>query len=119
MNKSAKLKIRLRARRHQRFRRRISGTKSRPRLSVYRSLKHLYAQLIDDERGITLAAASDLELKKVPGQKQELAREIGRLIAKRALEKKIKKAVFDRGGFKYHGQVKALAEGAREGGLEF
>lgn len=119
MNKSAKSKNRLRTRRHQRSRYKISGTKSRPRLAVYRSLKHLYVQLIDDEQGITLAAASDLELKKMPGKKQELAQEIGRLIAKKAAEKKIKKAVFDRGGFKYHGQVKALAEGARAGGLEF
>ncbi|AEB12445.1 50S ribosomal protein L18 [Marinithermus hydrothermalis] len=90
----------------------------RLRLSVHRSLKHIYAQIIDDEKGHTLVASSSLALK-LSGTKTEVARKVGEDIAKKALEKGITKVVFDRGPFKYHGRVKALAEGAREGGLEF
>ena len=112
-----------RKRRHKRVRKKVFGTPERPRLNVFRSLKHIYAQIIDDTVGHTLVAASTLdpELRgKLNGKtKTEKAREVGLLIAKRALAKGIKKVVFDRGGYKYHGRVKALAEGAREGGLEF
>lgn len=125
-----------RERRHRRVRAKIKGTSLRPRLCVFRSLKHIYAQIIDDEKGTTQVAASDLELqknksnldklnisKKIEGikmtRKVQLAYLVGKLIAKKAIEKKIRKVVFDRGGYKYHGRVKALAEGAREGGLEF
>ena len=116
-----------RLRRKKRVRKKVFGTPERPRLSVYRSLKHIYAQIIDDTRGHTLVAASSLspeirerweELKK-EGGKTAVARAVGELIGKRALEAGIKKVVFDRGGFKYHGRVKALAEGARAAGLEF
>lgn len=140
--------------RHRRVRAKIFGTAKIPRLCAFRSHKHVYAQLIDDEKGETLVAASDLELKpktknprtiafdelggrqkpKTKAKSKELkeerkeisgtgkigiAFEVGKLIAKKALAKKIKKVVFDRGGYKYHGRVKALAEGAREGGLKF
>lgn len=109
-----------RIRRKKRIRAKIFGKKERPRLCVFRSAKHIYCQLIDDEKGTTLVWASDLELKKKKGKtKKELAFEVGKLIAKKALRKKIEKVVFDRGGYKYHGRVKALAEGAREGGLKF
>lgn len=110
-------------RRHLRLRKKISGTAERPRLNVFRSLQHIYAQVIDDVAGTTLAAAStlDAEVKeKISyGGNVEAAGEVGRLIAKRALEKGIDTVVFDRGGYIYHGRVKALAEGAREGGLKF
>ena len=92
------------------------------RVSVFRSLKAIYAQIIDDKKGRTLASASSLELTKGKSRKiskLELARETGKLLAKKAQQKKIKKVVFDRGPYKYHGRVKALAEGAREGGLKF
>jgi large subunit ribosomal protein L18 len=109
--------------RHLRIRKKIKGTKDRPRLFVFKSLKHIYAQLINDENGETILSASDFELKKpkAKGQKSkvEIAKEVGKLIAKKAKELKIEKVVFDRGGYKYHGKVKALAEGAREGGLKF
>jgi len=108
---------------HKKVRAKISGTKERPRLCVFRSAKHIYAQLIDDEKGKTLVAASDLEIKisksKIQNKKNYKAKEVGKLIAKKALEKKIEKVVFDRGGYQYQGRVKALAEGAREGGLKF
>lgn len=106
-------------RRRKRIRAKVSGTNKRPRLCVFRSSKHIYAQLIDDERGKTLAAASDLELKKSKKTKIDKAKEVGKLIAKKALEKKVEKVVFDRGGCQYHGRIKALAGGAREGGLKF
>lgn len=109
-----------RYRRHKRVRAKIFGTAKVPRLCVFRSAKHIYAQLIDDERGRTLVSASDLELKtKKRRTKTEKAKEVGKLIAKKAVDKKIVKVVFDRGGYKYHGRVKDLAEGAREGGLKF
>ncbi|NPV88871.1 50S ribosomal protein L18 [Coprothermobacteraceae bacterium] len=109
--------------RHLRIRKEISGTAERPRLSVYRSARHIYAQIIDDTVGHTLVSASTLE-KEIREQvkdmtKSEQASLVGRLIAQRALEKGITKVVFDRGGFKYHGRVKALADAAREAGLEF
>ncbi|OAQ21069.1 50S ribosomal protein L18 [Thermosulfurimonas dismutans] len=120
-------KVERRIRRKKRVRKKIFGTPERPRLSVYRSLKHIYAQIIDDTRGHTLVSASSLspeirerweELKK-EGGKTAIARAVGELLGKRAVEVGIKKVAFDRGGFKYHGRVKALAEGARSAGLEF
>lgn len=105
--------------RHKRIRKKIRGVKNRPRLFVFRSAKHIYCQLIDDERGKTILSASDFELKEKKGKKVEIAKEVGRLIAKKARELRIENIVFDRGGYKYHGRIKALAEGAREGGLKF
>jgi len=109
--------------RHRRVRKKITGTPERPRLNVFRSHKHIYAQIIDDYAGRTLVAAStlDRELRdKIKyGGNIEAAKQVGALIARRAIEKEIKKVVFDRGGYLYHGRVKALAEAAREGGLEF
>lgn len=112
-----------RRRRHQRVRTRVVGTSARPRLNVFRSSKHIYAQVIDDSVGHTLAAASsvDVELKgKLDGKnKSEQAVEVGKLVAQRAVDAGIKNVVFDRGGYQYHGRVKALADAAREAGLEF
>ncbi len=111
-----------RERRRRRVRAKVSGTPERPRLNVFRSLKHIYAQVIDDTVGHTLAAASSLDeaIRSQQGlKKTEKAFAVGKLIAQRALEKGIKKVVFDRAGYRYHGRVKAVAEGAREGGLEF
>ena len=109
-----------RLRRHRRIRRRISGTAERPRLSVFRSNRGISAQLIDDEHGRTLAAASWLQLKpSFKGTKTEQAREVGKLLAANARKAGLERCVFDRGGYLYHGRVKALAEGAREGGLQF
>ena len=112
-----------RIRRHTRVRKQVNGTPDRPRLAVFRSLTHIYAQVIDDVERKTIAAASDLEadLKtKVKGKKKaEVAALIGTLVAERAKEKGVSKVVFDRGGFVFHGRVKALADGAREGGLSF
>jgi len=112
-----------RLRRHLRVRKKVEGSPARPRLSVYRSLTHIYAQVIDDVERKTIAAASDLEadLKaKVQGKKKaEVAALIGTLVAERAKEKGVSKVVFDRGGFVFHGRVKALAEAARESGLDF
>ena len=109
-----------RARRHARVRTKVSGTAERPRLCVYRSNTNLYAQIIDDVAGNTLVAASTLD-KEVKTKKSniEAAKEVGALIAKKAAEKNIKTVVYDRGGYIFHGVVKALAEAAREGGLEF
>ena len=109
-----------RARRHARVRNKVSGTAERPRLCVYRSNTNLYAQIIDDVAGNTLVAASTLD-KEIKTKKSnvEAAKEVGALIAKRAAAKNIKTVVYDRGGYIYHGVVKALAEAAREGGLEF
>lgn len=123
-----------RIRRHKRIRAKISGTSEVPRLCIFRSSKHIYAQLIDDQKGNVLDAASDLELKKLPKTKIKktkskeekpktikiaTAHEVGKLIAQKALKKKIEKVKFDRGGYKYHGRVKGLAEGARSAGLKF
>lgn len=106
-------------RRHVRVRRKVKGSHRRPRLSVFRSSKHIYAQLIDDVGGRTLASASDFEAVSSGAAKTEVAAGVGKLLAAKASELKIKQAVFDRGGYKYHGRVKALAEGARKGGLKF
>ncbi len=112
-----------RLRRHLRVRKRVHGTPERPRLSVYRSSSHIYAQLIDDDAGRTLAAASDVEAEmrgRSNGKgKTELAKRVGELVARRAMESGIKQVVFDRGGYRFHGRVKALATGAREAGLTF
>lgn len=115
-----KIKITKRARRHKRIRSKISGTFSIPRLSVFKSNTYIYAQLIDDESQKTITAVSSLDLKKTKGvNKTESAKEVGKSLASKALEKKLKKVVFDRGGYVYTGRVKALADGAREGGLIF
>lgn len=108
-----------RQRRHRRIRGKIAGTAERPRLAVARSNKRIYAQLIDDERGHTLAAAGSHEaaLRGLP--KGPAAAEVGRLLARRAREAGVESVVFDRGGYRYHGRVRALADGAREGGLHF
>ena len=108
-----------RYRRHRRIKAKIIGTVKIPRLCVFRSNKHIYGQLIDDEKGRTLLLASDLEFKKTKSKKTEIASQVGELLAKKALGKKFEKVIFDRGGYKYHGRVKALAEGARQGGLKF
>lgn len=107
--------------RHARSRKRISGTAERPRLAVFRSLRHVYAQLIDDERGVTIASACSLEGEVQAGPagrpKTETSRAVGALVARRAVDKGVTSAVFDRGGNRYHGRVKALAEAARQEGL--
>jgi large subunit ribosomal protein L18 len=112
-----------RAKRHLRVRRKVAGTPERPRLNVFRSSKHVYAQIIDDVSQKTLVSASSTEpaFKELgkSGGNIEGAAAVGKLLAARALEKDIKKVVFDRGGYVYHGRVKALADGAREGGLDF
>lgn len=110
-------KIEQRARRHNRIRAKVKGTAARPRLAVFKSLSYMYAQLIDDTKGVTLASASDMGLKGKT--KTERARLAGTELAKSAKEKKITDVVFDRGGFIYTGRVRAFAEGAREGGLSF
>ncbi len=112
----------VRRERHRRLRRRLSGTAERPRLAVFRSLSHIYGQIIDDTAGRTLVAASDLEPSlraSASGTKRERAKQVGQELAARAREKGITTVVFDRGGFLYHGKVKALADAAREGGLKF
>jgi large subunit ribosomal protein L18 len=110
-------------RRHDRIRKKVAGTAGRPRLCVYRSLNNVYAQIIDDTKGATLIAASTLEkdLKAEKGHKGniEAAKKVGVLLAKKATAAGIKQVVFDRSGYRYHGSIKALAEGSREGGLEF
>jgi large subunit ribosomal protein L18 len=109
----------IRQRIHARIRRKLTGTTERPRLSVHRSLNHIYAQVIDDQTGETLVSASTLALKAKSGGNVAAAKEIGKAIAERAVEKGVKKVVFDRGGYLYHGRIKALADAAREAGLEF
>ncbi len=108
-----------RLKRHARIRNKISGTPSCPRLSVFRSLNNIYAQIIDDVNGVTLVSASSLELKETYGGNKDAAKEVGKLVAAKAIEKGIKEVVFDRSGYLYHGRVAELATGAREGGLEF
>ena len=123
-----------RRRRHKRVKAKISGTAVRPRLCVFRSNKYIYAQLINDEKGHTILSSKETDLKNsktfLPNKNKKLkeetrtkkviiAYEVGRIIAEKALKQKIKKVVFDKGGYKYHGRVKALADGAREGGLRF
>lgn len=110
----------LRAKRHLRVRKKISGTPERPRLSVYRSEKNIYAQIIDDINAVTLVAASSLEKDfSAKGGNKEGAKLVGELVGKKAAEKGITEVVFDRGGFVYHGRIQSLAEGAREAGLKF
>ena len=108
-----------RLKRHKRVRAKVSGTPERPRLNVFRSEKNIYAQIIDDVAGNTLVAASSLDKEITGGGNKEAARAVGKLIAERAKAKGIGTVVFDRGGYLYHGRVAELAEGAREGGLEF
>ena len=108
-----------RVRRHARVRAKLSGTSETPRLCVYRSNKNIEAQLIDDVKGVTLVSSSSMALKLENGSNIEAASQVGKDIAKKALAKKIKKVVFDRSGYIYHGRVKALAEAAREAGLDF
>jgi large subunit ribosomal protein L18 len=120
-----KSKIESRTRRQRSARKRISGTPERPRLVVYRSAKHIYAQVVDDMAGKTLVAASDLVAKKSQpaeppkGKKKDRAKLVGVWVAKKCLEKGIKQVVFDRAGYRYHGRVSSIATGAREGGLKF
>ena len=119
MNKTQQKYDRI-AMRHRRIRAKISGTAERPRLYVFKSNQHIYGQLINDETGKTFANVNDSQLKKGKNlKKSELAKEVGMALAKKAVEMKINKAVFDRGGYKFHGRIKSLAEGARAGGLEF
>ena len=112
-----------RIRRHLRVRKKVHGTNERPRLSVYRSLSHIYAQVIDDDAGHTIASASDVEAatksSKNGKAKTDVAKVVGELVAQRAKERGVTKVVFDRGGYRFHGRVKALASAAREAGLEF
>ena len=113
-------KNQVRQKRHLRVRNRVSGTAERPRLNVFRSLKHIYAQVIDDDKGITLAAASTLDKDfNGAGGNIAAAKAVGAAIAKKALDKGISEVVFDRGGYIYHGRVAALAQAARDGGLKF
>ena len=113
----------IRSRIHRRIRKKLAGTSGRPRLAVFRSQSHIYAQIIDDDGGRTLVAASsldkDLKAQHKRGANVAAAKAVGNLIATRAKEKGIEAVVFDRGGFQYHGRIKALADGAREGGLKF
>ncbi|MDY3031214.1 MAG: 50S ribosomal protein L18 [Clostridia bacterium] len=109
-----------RIKRHQRVRKNISGTAERPRLNVFRSLNHIYAQVIDDTKGVTLVSASSMDKGfEGKGGNIDAAKAVGKAVAEKALAAGIKTVVFDRGGYVYHGRVAALAEGAREGGLEF
>jgi large subunit ribosomal protein L18 len=112
-----KSKNEIRGRIHERIRRRLSGTSERPRLAIFRSLSHTYAQVIDDSKGVTVAAASTAGSKG--GGNVAAAKKIGEEVARKAMEKGVKRVVFDRGGYLYHGRVKALADAAREAGLEF
>ncbi|HWC16764.1 MAG TPA: 50S ribosomal protein L18 [Terriglobales bacterium] len=113
----------VRRRVHTRIRKKLQGSQERPRLNVYRSLNHIYAQLIDDSKGVTIVSASTNAGKEGKGKKVggnvASAKEVGKLIAQRAKEKGVKQVVFDRGGYLYHGRIKALADAAREAGLEF
>jgi large subunit ribosomal protein L18 len=116
-------KIAAKERRHKRIRKKVHGSMERPRLAVFKSNNHIYAQIINDDAGHTITTASTVEKEMVslPGHKgnSTAAKRVGELLAKKALDRGVKKVVFDRGGFPYHGRIKALAEGAREGGLEF
>ena len=112
-------KVARRQRIRYRVRKKVSGTAERPRLSVYRSNKQIYAQVIDDTKGVTLAAASSREADIAKGTKSEQSTLVGKLVAERAKTAGVAKVVFDRGGYLYHGRIKAVADGAREAGLEF
>jgi large subunit ribosomal protein L18 len=109
----------IRQRIHSRIREKLAGTGERPRLNVYRSLNHIYVQVVDDQKGETLVSASTLQMKAKTGGNIAAAKEIGKAIAEQAVAKGIKRVVFDRGGYLYHGRVKAIADAAREAGLEF
>ena len=109
----------IRKRIHSRIREKMAGTGERPRLNIYRSLNHIYAQVIDDQKGETIVSASTLQLKLKTGGNVAAAKEIGKAVAEKAVAKGIKRVVFDRGGYLYHGRIKALADAAREAGLEF
>ena len=117
INKPNSNKARLK--RHRRIRNKVVGTAQRPRLNVFRSLNNIYAQIIDDEKGVTLVSASSLELKGEYGGNKEAANKVGKLVADKAKAAGINTVIFDRGGYIYHGRVAELAAGAREGGLEF
>ncbi len=112
-------KVASRNKRHIRVRKHLAGTTARPRLAVYRSSQHIYAQIIDDAQGKTLVAESDMKLEKKGKTKMDISFEIGKKLAEKALKKAIQEVVFDRGGYAYHGRVEKLASGAREGGLKF
>ena len=122
MNNALK-RLRGRQKRHQRLRKKVFGTETRPRLSVFRSSMHIYVQAVDDKKGNTLASSSSLEiresLKKTYTGNKNAAKAVGEDLAKKLLEKSISSVIFDRGGYIFHGRVKALAEGAREAGLKF
>ena len=107
-----------RTRRHARVRDKVRGSAARPRLAVFRSLTHIYAQLVDDDAGKTLAAASSLDTKDAKGKRTELAKSVGTLLGDRAKQKGVTEVVFDRGGYRYHGRVKALADGVRAAGVK-
>ena len=120
----ARQRVEARGRIRERIRSKVTGTAERPRLAVYRSLSHIYAQVIDDEKGHTIAAASDIEAevrsaKNGKQKKTDVAKMVGELIGKRAVEQGVSKVVLDRAGYRYHGRVKALADGARSAGLQF
>jgi large subunit ribosomal protein L18 len=117
MARDSKDQIRLRI--HKRIRRRVAGTNARPRLAIFRSVKHIYAQVIDDTAGHTVVAASSNEKNSVNGGNVAGAKAVGKLVAERAKDKGIQAVVFDRGGYLYHGRIKALAEAARQAGLQF
>lgn len=119
LKKNSSGKANSRLKKKIRVRKKVSGTAERPRLSVFRSARHIYAQVIDDTTGTTLATASTLEMKMVKSSNKDAATEVGRAVAKKVLAKKIESVVFDRNGLLYHGRVKSLAEGAREAGLKF
>lgn len=121
--KRVELKREARLKRHLRVRKKVLGTQERPRLSLFKSARHIYAQVIDDEAGRTLAAASSLSLQMLQGgkvgDKKERAKAVGKMVAEAAMKADVRKVVLDRGGYRYHGRVKALADSAREAGLEF
>ena len=119
MNKEKKIKKLRKARRIVRTRNKILGNKSKPRLSVFRSNKYIYAQLIDDKSGTTIVSASEKDIKGADFGRIQMAEEVGKALAQKAKAKKVKNAVFDKGSYRYHGRIKALAEGARKEGLVF
>ena len=118
-SKHSSVKDTAREKKRMRIRRKIKGSGERPRLSVFRSARHMYAQLIDDVTGATIVSASTLDVEGLKNANKDTAKAIGQELAKRAMSKNIKSVVFDRNGYLYHGRVKSLAEGAREGGLDF
>lgn len=118
MNKQL-AKKELEIRRKKRVRAKVSGTAKCPRLNIFRSLRHLYVQLIDDQKGVTLAAVKDIEIKDKNIKRTEVAQKVGELIASKAVKLGISEIIFDKSSYKYHGRVKAVAEGARKGGLKF